>query len=208
MPRLARVASLTGHEERVWCVAWRPGADPPQLASCGSDRTVRLWGAKAAACDAWALLSELESAEQHGRTLRSLAWGHRGEVLAVTSFDSTCSLWKATGGGSSTSFEFAGRVEGHENEVKCAAFSASGEYFATCSRDKSVFIYEVSKDFEYDCVALLQSHTQDVKMVRWHPEQDVLFTCSYDDTVKIWGPDGRGRLVVHGDAERPQEHGS
>ncbi|CAK0792916.1 unnamed protein product, partial [Prorocentrum cordatum] len=176
MPRLARVASLTGHE--------------------------------AAACDAWALLSELESAEQHGRTLRSLAWGHRGEVLAVTSFDSTCSLWKATGGGSSTSFEFAGRVEGHENEVKCAAFSASGEYFATCSRDKSVFIYEVSKDFEYDCVALLQSHTQDVKMVRWHPEQDVLFTCSYDDTVKIWGPDGRGRLVVHGDAERPQEHGS
>lgn len=192
MPSLARVATLAGHEERVWCVSWRPGADPPQLASCGSDRTVRLWGAGAAgaASGDWELLSELDTAEQHSRTLRSLTWAHRGEVLAVTSFDSTCSLWRASGGAASTRLEFAGRVEGHENEVKCAAFSASGEYFATCSRDKSVFIYEVSKDFEYDCVALLQSHTQDVKNVKWHPEQDVLFTCSYDDTVKIWGPDG------------------
>lgn len=27
-------------------------------------------------------------------------------------------------------------------------------------------------------------------MVKWHPSQDVLFSCSYDDTVKVWGPDG------------------
>lgn len=39
-------------------------------------------------------------------------------------------------------------------------------------------------------MALLQSHTQDVKCVRWHPCQDVLFSCSYDDTIKVWGPDG------------------
>jgi len=74
--------------------------------------------------------------------------------------------------------------------VKSASFSPSGEYFATCSRDKSVWIYATDSRFEYECVALLQSHTQDVKMVRWHPSQDVLFSCSYDDTVKVWAPDG------------------
>jgi len=24
------------------------------------------------------------------------------------------------------------------------------------------------------------------KNVRWHPEQEILFSCSYDDTIKIW----------------------
>jgi len=61
---------------------------------------------------------------------------------------------------------------------------------ATCSRDKSVWIFETAPSHEYECVALLQSHSQDVKGVRWHPGQDVLFSCSYDDTVKIWAPDG------------------
>lgn len=83
-----------------------------------------------------------------------------------------------------------GMVSGHENEVKSAAFSPSGEFLATCSRDKSIWVHETSENFEYECVALLQSHTQDVKAVRWHPGQDVLFSCSYDDTIKVWGPDG------------------
>lgn len=87
--------------------------------------------------------------------------------------------------------ECAGIVKGHENEVKAASFSPSGDYFATCSRDKSVWIYETEDtNCEYECAALLQSHSQDVKFVRWHPTQDILFSCSYDDTIKVWGPDG------------------
>jgi len=89
-------------------------------------------------------------------------------------------------------FEFLGVISGHENEVKSAAFSPSGDYLATCSRDKSVCVYYTEvEDFEYEIIALLrEAHSQDVKMVRWHPSQDVLFSCSYDDTVKIWSPDG------------------
>eukprot|EP00928_Gymnodinium_smaydae_P080644 TRINITY_DN64300_c0_g1_i1.p1 TRINITY_DN64300_c0_g1~~TRINITY_DN64300_c0_g1_i1.p1 ORF type:complete len:463 (+),score=103.45 TRINITY_DN64300_c0_g1_i1:74-1390(+) len=202
---LQRLCTLRGHEDRVWSVAWRPGSDPPQLASCGADRQIRIWsprgeGAALDAAEGWRLVGVVDASERHSRTLRSLAWSPtRGDILAVASFDASVSLWREAPGeddadgeieGGGLHFECAGVVTGHENEVKSVAFSASGDYMATCSRDKSVWIYETEKNFEYECVALLQSHTQDVKMVRWHPTQDVLFSVSYDDTVKIWGPDG------------------
>jgi WD40 repeat protein len=38
---------------------------------------------------------------------------------------------------------------------------------------------------EYECVAVLQGHTQDVKMVQWHPILDVLVSVSYDNTIKV-----------------------
>lgn len=190
---LTRVCTLRGHEERVWCVAWRPRPEGAlQLASCGSDRTVRLWGQRSVDADAtqedsWGMIAEIDAGERHSRTLRSLAWDLNGETLVVASFDSTTSIWQdAEGGG----WQCMGVIAGHENEVKSAAISPSGEYLATCSRDKSVWIYQTSKDFEYECVAVLQSHSQDVKHVEWHPSQDILFSCSYDDTVKVWGPDG------------------
>lgn len=200
MPGLTRICALQGHEERVWCVSWRPCADPPQLVSVGADRIIRFWGLKAGSAldseNGWVLLGEADACDHHSRTLRSLTWSPDGKIAAVSSFDATVSLWKEGAGeneepSGGLQFQCVGIVKGHENEVKDAAFSPTGEYFATCSRDKSVWIYEVEdKNFEYECVALLQSHTQDVKCVRWHPSQDVLFSCSYDDTVKIWGPDG------------------
>jgi len=198
MAALTRVCTLRGHEDRVWCIAWRPCSEPLQLASCGTDRIMRIWGHRANAAldaeDGWVLLSEIDATERHTRTLRSVTWDASGDVLTVTSFDASASLWQevprqedSRGG---RRFQCVGVVTGHENEVKSAAFSPSGDYLATCSRDKSVWVYETAKNFEYECVALLQSHTQDVKTVRWHPEQDVLFSCSYDDTIKVWGPDG------------------
>lgn len=73
-------------------------------------------------------------------------------------------------------------------------------------------------DNEFECIAVLQDHSQDVKMVAWHPSYDVrlillefsfihqpisiflalssvifweqvLASCSYDDTIKIWKDD-------------------
>jgi len=194
--QLSKVCSLSGHEDTIWSVAWRPGVERLQLATCGTDRVVRLWGLKQGvepeAADGWVLLSETDLTERHNRTLRSLSWAPKGDMFAVASFDATVTLWKVSSAeeGNGNNFECVGTVAGHENEVKSSAFSPTGAYFATCSRDKSVWIYETDQNFEYECVALLQSHTQDVKMVRWHPTQDVLFSCSYDDTVKVWSQDG------------------
>lgn len=188
-PRLQKLHTLRGHEERVWHVTWRPCSSRPVLASSGADLTIRLWGTLPNKSE-WHLLEEVDASDHHSRTLRSLAWDSKGAKLAVASFDATISVWHVTESRGHFKLDCVTVLSGHENEVKCAAFSSSDKFFASCSRDRSIWVYDAEDTDEYECVALLQSHSQDVKSVRWHPEQDVLFSCSYDDTIKVWGPDG------------------
>ena len=46
------------------------------------------------------------------------------------SFLGTVAIWNKKSG----DWECSVQLEGHENEVKCAAFSRSGLFLATCSR--------------------------------------------------------------------------
>lgn len=42
MAKLQELMKLSGHQDRVWCVAWNPTGT--LLASCGGDKTIRIWG--------------------------------------------------------------------------------------------------------------------------------------------------------------------
>ncbi|EER17788.1 WD40 protein Ciao1, putative [Perkinsus marinus ATCC 50983] len=197
----------------LWSAAWRP-AHPgaPLLAVCGQRPDILLYTiqypeGEDAATPKLTLVKTITT--NHTRTLRRVNWLQDGKTLVVACFDASVSLWAVEGSNPDELLvRHKATIQGHENEVKNACFSPSGKYLATCSRDKTIWVWEecdvlpdrqVDDDYgaeiDFECVGILQAHSQDVKSVAWHPWVDnVLFSASYDDTIRVWSrpPEGGG----------------
>jgi cytosolic iron-sulfur protein assembly protein CIAO1 len=190
------------------------------LASCSGDRTICLWDPACVGGNAPQCIATLGDA--HTKTIRSVSWSPGGALLVSASFDGTTAIWRKAGStwqqvrtcrpvrpiwtgrcnlGEVRTIECGMQtavLEGHENEVKCAAFASSGTLLATCGRDKTVWVWESFPGDDFECADVKYGHSQDVKMVAWHPSSEVLVSASYDNTLKLWkeDPDGSEWYVL------------
>lgn len=86
MGKLELQQVLAGHRGRVWGAAWHTKNE--SLATCGEDKTIRIWAKDG---QRWVTKSIL--ADSHSRTIRDVAWSPCGQYLASASFDATTSIW-------------------------------------------------------------------------------------------------------------------
>ncbi|GAA94306.1 uncharacterized protein L969DRAFT_19529 [Mixia osmundae IAM 14324] len=180
---LQLIASLEGHSDRAWAVAWNPTR--PILASCSGDKTVRLYAfspdwsghllhsqeadhagappqpaSKRRIAYRFNLLNTIQTG--HSRTVRNIAWHPQGRSLATASFDTTVSIWEEIDQ-DAVNDESDGRAGGQLRDEEDEA---------------------VDKDWE--CVSTLEGHESEVKAVRWNSDGNLIATSGRDKSVWVW----------------------
>ena len=209
--------SLNAHSDKAWSVSSHPTL--PLLATASTDKTSHVYNLSAKRN--FPLLAKLE--DTHKRSVRSVAFkpplgGALNPVtdfldlpaLASGSFDSTISIWgidepeelmdeddeseeldqakqqAALLTSSKNEWNLMAIIEGHENEVKSVAWNPQGNLLASCSRDKTIWIWETDPETleEFECISVLNDHQHDIKHITWHPTTNLLASSSYDDTIR------------------------
>lgn len=190
-------------QSRAWFTAAH--ATLPIIATCFADKSVRVYS-----LITHSLLSTISGG--HKRAIRTCAWKPNlksESVIATGSFDASVGIWRHIDEEEreddvsrlveseqteeeeedSDGWRFAIVLDGHESEVKSVSWSAGGNFLASCSRDKSIWIWEEIGEDDFETVAVMTEHEGDVKCVCWHPEEELLASGSYDNDIRLWRED-------------------
>lgn len=190
--KTVRVYSLTnfrllstitgGHKRSVRTCAWKPHVQGESVLASGSfDATVGIWrrwdsyGQGKFGAEDWGLSSNHDA-------------GQKGDGADDGDDDREEDEAEEE---EEEEWRFAVLLDGHDSEVKSVSWSPSGMLLATCSRDKSIWVWEDLDDGDnnFETVAVMQEHEGDVKCVSWHPVEECLASASYDDTIRLWRED-------------------
>lgn len=213
--------SVKAHTDKAWSVSQHQTL--PLLATASGDKTSKIY--KLSKEQRFPLIASLE--DTHKRSVRTVSFKPHLQssehnfidlpALASGSFDSTISVWGIDEPeelldededmdeddaakqkrelelltSPQNEWNLMALIEGHENEVKAVAWNKTGNYLASCSRDKTIWIWETDPETleEFECISVLSDHEHDIKHIVWHPKVNLLASSSYDDTVRMYQQD-------------------
>lgn len=150
-----------GHTSTVWCAAFSP--DGRRLATCGDDRTVKVWRCafEAGSSSRPAFALEATISGYHSRTIYSCAWSASGRL--------------ATGGGDNC-------VRVFEEDPEAAGGGGGGDGGGGVP----------ASSWRQVCAAE-GAHAADVNSVAWCPSDGGLLASGGDDcSVRLWRLQGGG----------------
>lgn len=189
---------LDGHTATVLCVAASPCGR--YLASCGKDKTMRLWSMMTTDGDchrcvgvatghtepigACGLSQKVGRYEVGGKATRNGG----GAFCVTASVDRTLKRWNLLGPEDWNSTDpvnlvVASSVRGHEKDINIISIAPNDSIVASGSQDKTVKLWNAT---DLTLRATLKGHRRGVWDCQFSPIDRVVATSSGDKTVKLW----------------------
>ncbi|KXZ56037.1 hypothetical protein GPECTOR_2g1589 [Gonium pectorale] len=175
---------LAGHVDWVRDVAFAPaagtsaapGAPGKLLASCGDDKTVKLWELSGPQP------SLRSSMSGHTDVVYSVAFHPDGTLLASGSADQSIRLWDPA-----TGRQVGRALVAHKFPVTTVAFSPDGKLLASGSHDKLIMLWDMTtcRETGTPC-GELAGHTDKVLNVAFAPDSVLMVSASADGSMRIW----------------------
>ncbi len=159
------------------------------MASCSSDKTVRLWKPKRS--------GESTVLKGHKKAVRCVDFSHHDSLLVTCSDDKTLKLWNLPNKG------FRCSMVGHNNWVRSCKFSPDSRFVMSGSDDGSLKLWDCSNGVDvlsYRFIASPSSSTSfepavSVRHVNFHPSGNILAASGSDGNVQVY--DLRSDKVIH-----------
>jgi WD40 repeat protein len=123
-----------------------------------------------------------------------VSWHPSGKLLATCGSDKCVRVWKCEG----DKWVSLCALEGdQERTVRKCEWSVCGRYLASCSFDGSTYIWMAhNNNSEFNIVAQLEGHENEVKGVAWSTSGSYLATCGRDKTLWIWDAEVSNMLNI------------
>jgi len=156
-----------GHSASDSSMAYSPNSN--QIASGGSDHTIRLW-------DVWTGLC-IHTLNGHDSSIQSVAYSPQGDQIASTGRDKRIKVWDVETG------ECRHIWIGHKFDVLGVIYSPKGTQVTSYCNNHTVRIWDVENG---NCLHVMKEHRDYILSIAYSPQGDQLASASQDNTARLW----------------------
>eukprot|EP00500_Bicosoecida_sp_ms1_P000859 CAMPEP_0203811260 /NCGR_PEP_ID=MMETSP0115-20131106/3456_1 /ASSEMBLY_ACC=CAM_ASM_000227 /TAXON_ID=33651 /ORGANISM="Bicosoecid sp, Strain ms1" /LENGTH=368 /DNA_ID=CAMNT_0050720081 /DNA_START=126 /DNA_END=1228 /DNA_ORIENTATION=+ len=145
------------------------------------------------------MAEEVAALEGHTDRVWHVSWCPTQELLASCGGDKTIRVWAPVPGGRWRCMAILD--DSATRTIRACEWSPDGRYLAAVSFDASTHVWERAGE-EFEIVATLEGHDNEVKCAAWSASGTLLATCGRDKSVWVWEADDENEFecaaVLHG----------